>query len=46
LAGAFLATAFFLAGAFLAGAFFLGAAPLAFTLADLRLAIVVRFLVK
>ena len=57
LAGAFLATAFFLAGAFLAvdflattfflaGAFFLGAAPLAFALADLRLAIVVRFLVK
>jgi hypothetical protein len=41
LAGAFLATAFFLAGAF-----FLGAAPLAFALADLRLAIVVLFLVK
>ena len=51
LAGAFVATAFFLAGAFLegaflAGAFFLGAAPLAFTLADLRLAILVLFLVK
>jgi hypothetical protein len=46
LTGAFLATAFFLAGAFLAGAFFLIAAPLAFALADLRLAIVVLFLVK
>jgi hypothetical protein len=43
LAGAFLATAFFLAGAFLAAAFFLAGAFLA---ADFRLAMVMLFLLN